>query len=477
MKLIYVLLELVFNALYLIGPGGYGKTSAIREGIRQLQENNPDITIHIVAMTSVAAEVMGEVCGIRTRTFHSWWNIGSHSLRLHDERYMKSILDRLKPINPLKTDVLFIDEASMLTSQTLDVIDRVLRWYRKNPNVRFGGMKIVLIGDPLQLQPVPTQAGPGLLRDEHIESTSSLAYVDDRAGTEYVVLREPHRCRDPSFQRMLRGVVSPDMTVRREAMVEFDKHYRPGYETIPAIVRYAKANDAMIVSHRTEIVAMCNTEVRNLLRSQGKSEHQFEPPFRGFTDDQVVSIPNEEGIDIQDHLLREEYAITIERKRFFVDRSLYEGQLVQIRANHETENGVAATIGDVCLFAGCDNKRNAILIRKSDGKELIVGIHEAQSEYWHELKWKGYPFICADASTVHLVQGCTVPGQLIFYSNIVGDIYGGIPFYLNVAASRVTNPSNFVITHQLGKYALDSRVVDETLKNVWSLKFMKEYPV
>jgi hypothetical protein len=174
--------------------------------------------------------------------------------------------------------------------------------------------------------------------------------------------------------------------------------------------------------------------------------------------------------------LREEQAIASERKRFFPGGRLYEGQLVQIRANHTTENGVNARIGDVCEFTGCDDKNNAILIRQEDKTEMIVGLHEAQSEYWSELKWKGYPFICADASTVHLLQGCTLPGKLIFWTEITGDIFGNIPFYLNVAASRVTNPSNFITTHQLGQYKLVGTDVDETLKSIWELKFMKDYP-
>lgn len=477
-RFLRTLLENKFVAIYLIGPGGYGKTYVVREGIRRQKEQNPDIKICIAAMSSVAADVIGDVCGIQATTLHTWWGIGKESLRLHDEKHMRRILKARNPSNPLKTDILFIDEASMLSAQVLEVMDRVLRKYRNKPNVRFGGMKIVFIGDPMQLPPIPAQSGPGLWRDIPLETTPCLSCVDDHRDTHYFVLNEPQRCRDLSFLKMLRGLMHHDMEVRREAMTVFDNHHRPGYETISAMVRHAKETGAMIVAHTNDTVELCNSEVRNYLRARGRGKHQFETWYRDFTDDQIVSIPDEDGPDVvRDHLNREERAIAEERKRFFPGGWLYEGQLVQIRANHETVNGVKSRIGDVCEFTGCDDKNNAILIRKKDKAELIVGLYEAQSEYWSELKWKGYPFICADASTVHLLQGCTIPGVLIFWSDIRGDIYGDIAFYLNVAASRVTNPSNFITTHLLGRHALVSRDVDEKLKNVWELNFMKDYPV
>jgi hypothetical protein len=476
-RFLSILLENKFVTMYLIGPAGYGKTFVIREGIRLLKEQNPDIKISITAMSSVAADVIGEVCGIRATTLHTWWGIGKDSLRLHDEKHLRGVLNPRKHTNPLTTHILFIDEVSMLSVQILEVMDKVLRWYRKNPNERFGGMKVVLIGDPMQLPPIPAQAGPGLYRDTALVTESCLSLTDDHKNTEYVVLNDPQRCRDKSFQIMLRGLIHQDMDVRRRAMAVFDNHYVPGYETIASVVRSAKETGAMIIAHTNELVALFNAEVCYHLQSRGRPRHRFEVWFRDFTDDQIVSIPDEDGPDvIRDHLNREERAITEDRKRFFPGGWLYEGQLVQIRANHETVNGKLARVGDVCEFTGCDDKGNAILIRKKDGAELVVGLYHAQSEYWSELKWKGYPFICADASTVHLLQGCTVPGKLIFWTDINGDIFGNIPFYLQVAASRVTVPSNFITTHTLGVHRLVSRDVGETLKSIWKLDFMKSYP-
>jgi hypothetical protein len=471
---ISTIVPLTFAIVYLLGPGGYGKTAAVREAIDQLKEKNPQIKISVVATTTIAAEVLGTICGIRTTTFHKWWQLGPKSLRMRDEKFMKEILGVLRPALPLETDVLFLDEASMLTIQVLEVIDRLLRWYRGNQNQRFGGIKLVVIGDPLQLQPVPNDAGPGLLRDEHLESTSCLTNYDGWSS-HYCVLKHPQRCKNIEFQRMLQMLMSVNAHVRREASIKFDMHYMPGLDTIPRIVRKAKELDAMIISHSNVNVDRFNRETQDQLRRSGKKCYTLMGPERLFTDADVVSIPDQDGIDPADQLDREERAITVDRKRYYMEREIYEGQIVQIRATHTCVSGEDVTVGELARFDSCDEDNNAVLIRKSDGKKIVVGKHESCSEFWEEMKWVGYPFIASDASTVHLVQGCTIPGKVIFYSNITGTIYGDLPFYLNVAASRVTDPNNFIITHTIGQYALQSDEITKKLKPIWDLDFMREY--
>jgi hypothetical protein len=50
--------------------------------------------------------------------------------------------------------LLIIDEISMVRCDLLDVIDRILRVFRKIEDKPFGGVQIVLIGDAFQLPPI-----------------------------------------------------------------------------------------------------------------------------------------------------------------------------------------------------------------------------------------------------------------------------------------------------------------------------------
>lgn len=53
----------------------------------------------------------------------------------------------------LKTDVLVIDEISMLHDTRLDLVDEITRTIR-NKDEPFGGMQVILCGDFFQLPPV-----------------------------------------------------------------------------------------------------------------------------------------------------------------------------------------------------------------------------------------------------------------------------------------------------------------------------------
>ena len=66
--------------------------------------------------------------------------------------YFKEYESLLKEV-----EVVLIDEFTMLSARILGYMDNRLRQF-KNKNQNFGGMKIVLVGDPLQLPPTIVKA-------------------------------------------------------------------------------------------------------------------------------------------------------------------------------------------------------------------------------------------------------------------------------------------------------------------------------
>ena len=51
-------------------------------------------------------------------------------------------------------ELLIIDEISMVRCDVLDAIEYILRVYRDKPYLPFGGVQVLMLGDPFQLPPV-----------------------------------------------------------------------------------------------------------------------------------------------------------------------------------------------------------------------------------------------------------------------------------------------------------------------------------
>jgi len=130
--------------VFLTGAPGTGKTYVVNEYIKYLGEH--DINVAVTASTGIAATHIGGV------TIHSWSGMGiRESLSEWD---IEAMLEKKYIWNRFDTtNVLIIDEVSMLSANMLDSLDRLARTMRNN-HAPFGGMQIVLVGDFFQLPPI-----------------------------------------------------------------------------------------------------------------------------------------------------------------------------------------------------------------------------------------------------------------------------------------------------------------------------------
>lgn len=127
--------------ILLTGSAGTGKSFVIKEFI-----NSTDKHIAITATTGVAALLIGGV------TLHNWAGVGlgtsDTDKLLQKIRYNPDAKQRW-----IDTQVLIIDEVSMLDYTFLEKLEYIARKIRKSKNV-FGGIQIVLCGDFCQLAPI-----------------------------------------------------------------------------------------------------------------------------------------------------------------------------------------------------------------------------------------------------------------------------------------------------------------------------------
>jgi len=137
--------------VFLTGPPGTGKTYLLNSFIDWLKKH--DKKVAITASTGIAAS---QISGT---TFHSWSSIGLKNRLTPGEK--KILLNSEKVVKKYKqTDILIIDEISMLDNVRLDLVNELAKEIRGN-QLPFGGIQLILVGDFFQLPPIE-KSNPGV---------------------------------------------------------------------------------------------------------------------------------------------------------------------------------------------------------------------------------------------------------------------------------------------------------------------------
>lgn len=130
------------ESVLLTGPAGAGKTFVLNQFIRIARNEGKQVSV--TATTGLAATHLGGT------TIHSWSGIG-----ISDE-LADGFADNMSKTRRAiieKTEVLVIDEISMLHDYRLDMVDNICRVVR-NRDEPFGGIQLIMSGDFFQLPPI-----------------------------------------------------------------------------------------------------------------------------------------------------------------------------------------------------------------------------------------------------------------------------------------------------------------------------------
>jgi hypothetical protein len=131
-------------SVFLTGGAGTGKTFVLNKYIQFLKQSG--IPYAVTASTGISATHLGGI------TINSWSGIGiKKEINEYDIEQIESKQYLYKRIS--KTEVLIIDEVSMLHSNILDSLDKILSSIKRSDKP-FGGIQIVFSGDLFQLPPV-----------------------------------------------------------------------------------------------------------------------------------------------------------------------------------------------------------------------------------------------------------------------------------------------------------------------------------
>lgn len=131
------------HSVLLTGPAGSGKTYVLNQFICLAKADGKHVSV--TATTGLAATHLGGT------TIHSWSGMGvldyvPQGFSDHVAKGRREIIE--------KTDVLIIDEISMLHDFRFDMVDEICRLIRKEPDLPFGGIQVIMSGDFFQLPPI-----------------------------------------------------------------------------------------------------------------------------------------------------------------------------------------------------------------------------------------------------------------------------------------------------------------------------------
>ncbi len=176
------------ESVLLTGPAGAGKTFVLNQFVKLAKHEGKHVSV--TATTGLAATHLGGT------TIHSWAGIGvadslPSGFAEHVAKGRREIIE--------KTDVLVIDEISMLHDFRLDMVDEVCRLVRKEPDLPFGGIQVIMSGDFFQLPPINRG-------DSRAGSFVVNANVWQELDPVICYLEEQHRQEDEALLEILNAI-------------------------------------------------------------------------------------------------------------------------------------------------------------------------------------------------------------------------------------------------------------------------------
>jgi ATP-dependent exoDNAse (exonuclease V) alpha subunit len=376
--------EQAFNILktganvFLTGEPGAGKTHTINTYVNYLRDH--EVEVAITASTGIAATHIGGM------TIHSWSGIGiKHKLDKYDLDKIASSEYIVRRVN--KTKVLIIDEVSMLSRNTLDMVDMVCREIKQNHGA-FGGMQIILVGDFFQLPPIVknynTEDKKQNLFEEKVEN-NNFAYSSgawDRARFVTCYLTEQHRQDDTDFLSVLSAIRGDRVTAEHLKYISTRKVQK----------EKAPQNITKLFSHNLDVDSVNNVELAKL------TEEVKSFVMLGDGNDKIVEVLKKGCLSPE-------------------NLELKIGAIVMCTKNNQKERFVNGTLGKV---VGFDEFNGHPIIKTKNGREILIEPMDWIVEENGKIRAQitQVPLRLAWAITVHKSQGMSMDAAVMDLSQV-----------------------------------------------------------
>ncbi len=380
-KRLFLAVENKQNIL-LHGLGGCGKTKCLK-----------DIASHFIlkgsvvactATTGIAAVGLSvPEKRISGSTLHSWAGV-----KLGDKPPQRLVAE-VNNNDPAKkrwldTDILIIDEVSMLSAEFIDKLDYVGRSVRRTPDSPFGGLQIIFSGDFLQLPPVKAK-----WVFESIVWKEMATATENTSALQSFILEEPKRYNDLDWFHKLMRFRKAQHTPED---VKFLHSRVKAYETwlaSPAAKDLTSVKPTMLYSKNVDVEFQNETELRKL------------PSFP------IEFLAVDTFTKYNGYAKRDDYIRPLE-DAIPTCISLNVGAQVMLKANLDIKAGLAnGSRGVISAILG--SLEAGVQVKWLNGKTTTVTMHTwLREDKDGKASRTQIPLILAWAYSIHKAQGCTL---------------------------------------------------------------------
>jgi hypothetical protein len=416
--------------VYLTGKAGTGKTTFLK----YLKQTTSKNTV-ILAPTGVAAINAGG------QTIHSFFQIkpsvyvpndarlrtkadpaDTDKSTIYDHfRYFKERLEIIKGM-----ELLIIDEISMVRCDLLDVVDRLLRVYRKREFEPFGGVQVILIGDTFQLPPIADFEQWEILNQFYESPFFFSSKIIKTNKPIYIELKKIYRQNEQEFIELLNRVRINQITQNELTILNsklspnFSPNVNENYITLAT-------HNRIVDSTNTAKLAELTTELK-----------LFEATTTGVFPDNIM--PTNRILELKEG----SQIMFIKNDKQL--RRYYNGTIAKIKSI--IENKIVAVFSD----------EKEITIEKETWNNIKYLWNEEKKKIEEETigTFTQFPIKLAWAITVHKSQGLT-------FEKVIADL--GAAFssgQVYVALSRCTSFNGLVLKTRIDRNAIktDAQVLN-----------------
>lgn len=361
------------RSIFLTGKAGTGKTTFLK-AVMEHSRKRPIV----VAPTGVAAINAGGV------TIHSFFQLPFSPYVPGAKVESKFDFGKEKRKIIASSDLLIIDEISMVRADLLDAIDAVLRRFREHGQP-FGGMQLLMIGDLAQLTPVVTPEDERMLKPyydtPYFFGSKALQQID------YVTIQLTHvyRQQDESFIALLNEIREGHPSAEALARLNSRVKVFPNPTHGEAFIRLTTHNNLANFYNESE-----------LQKLPGRS-YQYRAEVKGTFPE--YSYPTAETL-----VLKEGAQVMFVKNDPSGDHLYYNGRIGRVMEVSENR-----------LTVYCEGDADAIEVEPLEWENTRYTLNEQTREIESEVQgtFKQLPLRLAWAITIHKSQGLTFDRAII----------------------------------------------------------------